>query len=39
MASNNVTIRDLCMIGAGTVVIDKIEELGTYVGDLARRVK
>lgn len=37
--SNNVYICDECVIGAGTVVIDKIEEKGTYVGNPARKLR
>ncbi len=36
--SNNVSICDDCMIGAGAVVIKDIDEPGTYVGIPAKRV-
>ena len=37
--SNNVNICSECMIGAGTVVIKDIDEVGTYVGCPAKRIK
>lgn len=36
--SNNVSICSDCMIGAGAVVVDDIQESGTYVGVPAKRV-
>lgn len=35
---NNITIIDHCVVGAGAVVIDDINERGTYVGVPARRI-
>lgn len=37
--SNNIHVTDNCMIGAGAVVIADIEELGTYVGVPAKKIK
>lgn len=36
--SNNISICPDCMIGAGAVVVDDIQESGTYVGVPAKRV-
>ena len=36
---NNISIASGCMIGAGAVVVKKIDEKGTYVGVPARRIK
>ncbi len=35
---NNITITDHCVIGAGSTVIDDIQQSGTYVGTPARRI-
>ena len=35
---NNVSITSDCTIGAGAVVVDNIEESGTYVGVPAKKV-
>jgi len=37
--SNNVSVCDGCMIGAGAVVVKDITEPGTYAGVPARRLK
>lgn len=37
--SNNITICAGCRIGAGSVVIKNIDEVGTYVGTPARRIR
>ncbi|HDX9632497.1 acetyltransferase [Bacillus cereus] len=39
VVSNNINISDKCKIGAGSVVIKDITELGTYVGVPARRIQ
>lgn len=39
MISNNVYIVSNCMIGAGTVVVKDITEIGTYVGVPARKIE
>ena len=36
--SNNVSICEECMIGAGTVIVKDIKESGTYVGVPARKI-
>ena len=36
---NNIAICENCIVGAGAVVIRKIEEKGTYVGVPARKIK
>jgi len=38
IVSNNVSICDHCVIGAGAVVIKDIEESGTYVGVPVRKI-
>ena len=38
IVSNNITICSDCMIGAGAVVVNDIQESGTYVGVPAKRV-
>lgn len=38
VVSNNIDICDNCILGAGTVVVKDINEVGTYVGAPARRV-
>ncbi len=37
--SNNLSITDNCIVGAGTAVICDITDCGTYVGVPARRIK
>ena len=37
--SNNLSITDNCIVGAGTAVICNINDSGTYVGVPARRIK
>ena len=37
--SNNLSITDNCIVGAGTAVICNINDAGTYVGVPARRIK
>ena len=37
--SNNISICDDCMIGAGAVVVKDIKERGTYIGVPARKKK
>ena len=37
--SNNLSICENCMIGAGAVVVKDITESGTYIGVPARRMK
>ena len=39
IVSNNVNICGGCVVGAGTVVTRNIEELGTYVGCPARKIR
>lgn len=35
---NNIDICNGCIVGAGTVVVDSIREIGTYVGVPARKI-
>jgi len=37
--SNNLTVCSNCIIGAGAVVVRNINEVGTYIGVPARRIK
>ena len=37
--SNNIEICEVCMIGAGALVIKKIKENGTYIGVPVKKMK
>ena len=37
--SNNISVCDDCMLGAGTVVVKDIIESGTYIGVPAAKIK
>lgn len=39
IVKNNVNVCGKCMIGAGAIAVKDIEEVGTYVGVPARRIK
>ena len=38
MVSNNISVCGRCIVGAGSVVLKAIEELGIYVGVPAKRI-